>query len=109
MKPESGSQQTTAGSQLTGWGSQTTGRGWQQAEAVAGIQQALALRCFSHPRRPRPAQAGLKVRRTVIVATSVQRVQKRKLFDIDVIPAMVRVQVSESREFPEGRLIMLVS
>ena len=73
-----------AGSQQAGGrGSQVAAGSQVIAVSHAGAaSHAALLRFFSHPRKPRPAQAGLKVIKTVSVAISVQRVQKRKLFNM---------------------------
>lgn len=57
--------------------SQQLGTGSQQTGVVVTTSQhsLLADRFFIKQRRPRPAQAGLKVSKTVSVATNVQRVQ----------------------------------
>lgn len=71
-------------------GSETQGAGTTQQ--VHGMQQSLALDRCKNRSKPRPAQAGLKVSKTVNVATVVQRTQNRKLFDMEPSPPVSRAQ-----------------
>ncbi len=68
-------------------GSQVVGGGaaGSQLHTSTG-QQQLALRCCNHLRRPRPAQAGLKVMKTVRVATTEHRNQNRNFLDMTPTP-----------------------
>jgi hypothetical protein len=89
---------STTGAETTGVDSQQTGAetlGAEASQQVVSTAQLFELDRFKNRSKPRPAQAGLKVTKTVSVATVVQRTQNRKLFDMEPSPPVSRAQ-SES-------------
>jgi hypothetical protein len=87
----------TTGTASQQTGAATHGDGATVTQQLVSTTQLLAFDRFKNRSRPRPAHAGLKVIKTVSVATVVQRTQNRKLFDMESSPPVSRVSRAQSK------------